>query len=178
MSFSSSTVTIGASTKKSNYDTLLANDIAIKNEAIDFYGTKTFQSGTVFQIKPKLDGIKTLSSTGSVSLEVAHSISTGTLSVIDLKPIVLNLGDWNMNTVNNIFIQNGGIDHTKVISITCVIRRDTDDRRYDFASDGSGLIYMDASNIGLSRSIGGIFDASAFQNTSFNRGFVTIWYED
>lgn len=48
MGFSSATVSIGANTKKSDYDRVLDNTKALKDEAIELNGIKTFQSGTVF----------------------------------------------------------------------------------------------------------------------------------
>ena len=68
MAFSSSTVSIGANTKKSDYDRLLDNTQYLKAE--DVNEKKTFQSGTVFNatatfnlgVIRTLSGIETLSS--------------------------------------------------------------------------------------------------------------------
>lgn len=63
MAFSSSTVTIGYATKKSDYDRLLDNTqdhrseiSTIKSGTISFVGEKTFQSGTVFNATATFNG--------------------------------------------------------------------------------------------------------------------------
>ena len=56
MSFSSSTISIGDSTKKADYDRLMANTVALKNEAIILSGEKTFQSSVTFNSEILVSG--------------------------------------------------------------------------------------------------------------------------
>ncbi len=54
MGFQTSTVSIGNNTKKSDYDTVMNNTKALKDENLTISGIKTFQSATIF------NGIATL----------------------------------------------------------------------------------------------------------------------
>ena len=55
MSFSSSTVSIGDSTKQADYARLMANTVYLKNEAATFTGAKTFQSSVVLNGSVTID---------------------------------------------------------------------------------------------------------------------------
>jgi len=79
MSFSSSTVTIGHSTKKSDYDRLLANTQYLKAENV--YEKKTFQSSTVFNATATFnDGVifPALGKIGTLIIAASSSYNTST----------------------------------------------------------------------------------------------------
>ncbi len=195
MAFLSASVAIGDSTKKSSFDQLLANDAYLKAENVNekktflsstvFNATATFNSGTVFEIKPKMDGILTRSSTGSVSLECQYVSSAGN-SVVILKTKVIEIGDWNMDTTPSVTIISG-IDKEKVRAVSGIIIDDNSVNVYRLNKGSSGGIngLMQGSvdritdnNIELRRLNGGEFDGVSYNSTSFNRGWITILYED
>ncbi len=177
MSFNTSTVSIGKSTKKSDYDRLLDNTKALKDEAITFGSVKTFTS------KPKMDGILTRSATGSVSLECQYLSSAGN-SVVSLKTKIIEIGDWNMDTDVSVTITHGLIQEN-IRSVSGMIRGDLGvgsfipidgvDAGTSNAWGGYGGIL--ATNIILTRLTGGPFDDTDFDSTSYNRGWITIQYE-
>ncbi len=188
MAFSSSTVTIGASTKKSDYDRLLDNtqyNKVTRDNDVSFIGTKTFQSNTVFIIKPKLDGIVTRSGTGSVSVECEYVSSAGN-SVVDLKTKVIEIGDWDMDATSNITVPHGLSDHMKIRSVNVFIRTNDNTLIYDLnsihdAASGDlagGTRGFNSTDIILFRTnTPGRFDQLAYNSTSYNRGWILITYE-
>ncbi len=183
MAFKTGTVLIGESTKKSSYDQVLENTIYLKTSATQFTGEKTFQSGTVHIIKPKVDGIVTRSGTGSVSIECQYTSSAGN-SVVNLKTKVIEIGDWNMSATIAVSIPHGQ-DGTKIRSVYVVIINDAETSNFDLytgktITDTTPQGFVDVignTHIGLRRLTGGIFDAITFNSTSFNRGWITIAYE-
>ena len=125
MAFSSATVTVGHSTKKSDYDRLLDNTKALKDESIILNGTKTFQSGTVFEVKPKADGIQTRSATGSVSIECEYVDASATHSVVDIKTKIIEIGDWDMDAVSSLLISHEIVNpNLNIRNIKVMIRPD------------------------------------------------------
>lgn len=99
---------------------------------------------------------------------------------------VLDIGDWDMTTSTGTHIATvaHGIDYTKIRSMSCIIRDDTDAYYYDFGSIDTTettqhIMRALTTNIELVRGAGGVFDTSFYDDdTSFNRGWVTIQYTD
>jgi len=199
MAFSSSTVSIGATTKKADYDRLLDNTKALKDEAITLKGTKTFNSGTVFVIKPKVDGIETRSGTGSVGISCQYLSSSGN-SVVNFKTKIVEIGDWDMdanvapNGGPNAGIIDLAMDETKLRTIEIMIRNDADSLRYNVPTFGGDILTSTvypawasfiltknnilSEGVYLVRLSGSTFDTTDYNATGYNRGWVTIGYED
>jgi hypothetical protein len=95
---------------------------------------------------------------------------------------VLEIGDWNMDTTASVNIAHG-VDKTKVRSITALIRDDSDLNYYNLdyiGAAGAGSfkgVRINSANITLFRGTGDPFDNTSFDATTYNRGWVTIWYE-
>jgi len=179
MAFSSSTVTIGANTKKSDYDRLQANIVSIRDDTTTFGSVKTFTS------KPLMDGVQTRSGTGSVSIETQYLSSAGN-SVVDLKTKIIEIGDWDMDATQTLSITHSITDPAKIRKVEVQIRPDSaiGNGLYDLAFwDGTvlgGISYLDPSTdttIWLERTLNGFFDSVNFNESPFNRGFITITYE-
>ena len=67
--------------------------------------------------------------------------------------------------------------------IEAIIRDDLDSYYHKFGTDGDGgspphSITFGGTNITLSRTNGGTYDSTGYDSTSYNRGWVTIWYEE
>jgi len=208
MSFSSSTVSIGQSTKQSDYQRLLDNtqynkaqtvsEISrIQSGTVTFEGPKTFssasifndlstfKSGTVFEAKPKVDGIATRSGTGSVSIECEYLSSAGN-SVVDIKTKIIEIGDWNMLTNDSVDVTHFISDYDKIFSVFVNIRADAGLSQnlpfingYHMPTDKtvSGQIMILTSVIRLTRADTSLFSSSLYDSISYNRGWVTITYE-
>lgn len=192
MAFSSSTVSIGASTKQSDYQRLLDNTQDNRSRvsplesgtvAISHSEIQTFQSGTVFEVKPKVDGIQTRSATGSVSIECEYFSSAGN-SVVNLKTKVVEIGDWDMDTTQFKTVLHGLSDHKKVRTVNVFINEDIGSLFHPLGLyvDSTGLLgggvdYLNSTGVILRRVTGGLYDNANFNSTPFNRGWITITYE-
>ena len=103
MGFSSSTVSIGNNTKKSDYDLVLDNTKALKDEAITLNGAKTFQSNTVFNATATFNSNLNVTGTATVvsfpskritSANYLHGDSISQDTIFDkLAPFIPNTGD-------------------------------------------------------------------------------------
>jgi len=108
MSFSSSTISIGDSTKKADYDRLMANTVAIKNETISFAGSKTF-SGSV-AITNSLTST-TLDVTSTATIDVLYMTgriypkvpTAGSMELALSETFVLPRGIWQIAFSGDLF---------------------------------------------------------------------------
>ncbi len=202
MTFLSSTVSIGDSTKKSHFDQLLDNTQYNKGRLDTVYsgtntfvGIKTFSgavnlNGTVsvvnfltstFSIRPQLPGIDSNTSTSGVSIQVGYDIS-GTVSLKRLYTKIIEIGDWNMDANTNKDVTHG-LEKSKIRRTSYIIRDDNDTFMYAVVYvDGVGvsllgITYINATVIRLTRVLNSTFDSIDFDSTTYNRGWVTIEYE-
>lgn len=102
---------------------------------------------------------------------------------------IINIGDWNMNT-NDATAAPAiahGLTATKIRSVSVIIQSDAG-VPYDLrgGTGGStqalvaaqGNFQINATNVLLYRLSAGTFDSTDFNQTSFNRGWITIDYID
>jgi hypothetical protein len=102
---------------------------------------------------------------------------------VALKTKVLEIGDWNMDTITGATVAHGlGANWKKVRALSAIIRND-DDSSYSEISGCTytgllgGEIVINSTNIILSRDSGGRYDGADYDSTSYNRGWITITYE-
>jgi len=97
---------------------------------------------------------------------------------------VVNIGDWDMDSTTFVEVLHGIVDYTKIRSAFIMILPDagfvstTTLFGGNNSESGTGISYFNATAIRLSRAAGGIFDNINYNQTSYNRGFVTIGYVD
>lgn len=100
---------------------------------------------------------------------------------------VVNIGDWNMDTTSSIFVALPGTitDYKKIRRVQASIR--TDDvggGEYSLSelsvSGGIELNFggLNPTTFYLSRTAAGKYDQPNYQNTGWNRGFITVEYTD
>lgn len=103
-----------------------------------------------------------------------------------LKCKIINIGDWDMNNSSNVHIDHGlGNDFNRIRMIKAFIRNDVQDGLVDLersenntvATQAGCIGFANATGIRLYRTDGGLFDSTVYDSTSFNRGWITIWYE-
>jgi hypothetical protein len=106
-----------------------------------------------------------------------------------LKTMVIPIGDWNMNATTNISVPLTGIDLLKVRSYSVLVRADTDfvlpQSVFQFPYNQSGLgivgwfgaIFGNPLNMAVVVEAGSFFNSTGFDATSYNRGWITIVYE-
>jgi hypothetical protein len=93
---------------------------------------------------------------------------------------IIDIGDWNMDTSASATIAHG-LTLADIRAIKVTIRNDAnsahiDLNQFDFTETGNHQIVANATNIVLFRGTGGPFDTTSYDSTSYNRGWITIWY--
>lgn len=107
-----------------------------------------------------------------------------------LKSQTIDIGDWNMDSTPAVTIplSSLGITHSQIKHTKVSIQADYD---YILSNAKFELPYFDSTSIvawfgaklespdqiTIQRSNGSLFDASGFDDTGYNRGWVTIFYE-
>ncbi len=97
-----------------------------------------------------------------------------------IKIKIIDIGDWNMDTTTNVTVAHG-LTGSKIRSVSAYIISDAGNWTYvlnGISSSGAlgGSIAWDSTLIELSRVSSGLFDSTFFDSTSYNRGYITIWY--
>jgi len=112
---------------------------------------------------------------------VAGIKETGTAAAT-IKCKVIEIGDWNMDSTVYVDI-NHGLTLAKIRTVGAMIRSDTADTQYPTgvcSSSGAPTLWiggLTASQVNIRRLDGSVFDSSSFDSTSYNRGWIVIWYE-
>lgn len=121
----------------------------------------------------------------AINIQSNGGISFGTGNTMVMVEVPIN--DWNMDSTSFVTINTGlGLSsgQTKSIRQVSVIIRDDTDSSYkslDYADsvnttpNGYWEI-MTTDQIYLERRISGGFDSTSYDSTSYNRGFITFWY--
>lgn len=104
------------------------------------------------------------------------------------KYIDVQIGDWDMdaNYTTSVAV-GGGVTLNQILSWHVTIHRDgyggSSSYKYDLNWAGSSYAFATSpttpagvGNIGLERDAAGLFDSTDFNSTSFNRGYVRVWY--
>jgi hypothetical protein len=115
---------------------------------------------------------------GLVAQEAAAADVATKVGVLNVK--VIDIGDWSMDNSNLVTVSHG-VTVTKIMAVSVLIRNDTNDAMHHLSGESSsnaGWIEIVGTAIGLNRAVGGFFDSAAYDLTSYNRGWVTIWYVD
>jgi len=93
---------------------------------------------------------------------------------------IIDIGDWNMDTTLTKTVAHG-LTQADIRSVDVWIRDDVAAFTYPLFYHGSGGSHAGyykygATTVDLTRVVSGFFDSATFDATSFNRGWVTIWY--
>jgi len=95
-----------------------------------------------------------------------------------LKCKVVDIGDWDMDATGGVNVAHG-LTLGNIRNIDVLIRKDSGEAYSliaGFGSSQSGYYSTDATNVVLYRVTSGYFDSVDYNSTSYNRGWVTIWY--
>jgi len=99
----------------------------------------------------------------------------------NFKMKMLEIGDWDMDADTTKAVAHG-LTMTTIRSVSIMVRNDADDAYYQLCGfDGSSLpayqAAIDATNINISRKTSDTFDSTDFNQTSYNRGWIKIFYQ-
>lgn len=105
-------------------------------------------------------------------------LPTTKVGVLNVK--VMNIGDWNMVSTQSKVVAHG-LDWTKIRDISVLVVPDTGTTvvpiTFNIGTE-SGSASYDGTNVNLARTALQYFDSVNFDATSFNRGYITLWYVD
>lgn len=96
---------------------------------------------------------------------------------------ILNIGDWNMDSTIDVNVAHG-LTTSKIIGFQVCIRDDGDTYRQLLAGpDAAAFLpqaysYISSGNVYIRRLPAGAFDNTNYDSTSYNRGWILIWYTD
>lgn len=93
-----------------------------------------------------------------------------------LHTTVIQIGDWDMDATAGITVAHG-LTLSKIRHISAIVYADAGGAIYDFNgfNGETNSLYADATNVALDRATTpGYFDNTGFNQTSFNRGWITI----
>lgn len=104
----------------------------------------------------------------------------------ELKVKIIDIGDWNMDINNNTVVNHSypELQRDKIRDVSAIIRTDDGSlvlplNRPHGGSPVSvqGSVSWDNDYFLLQRLTSGTFDSTSYDSTSYNRGWITIWYE-
>ena len=85
---------------------------------------------------------------------------------------VIPIGTWDMDASGTKNVAHTLFDYTRVVGVHVTIRRD-DNAIFQLCL--AGYVYVGSSTVYLTRTFGGSFDSTSFDDGS-NRGYITILY--
>jgi len=183
MNIPSNTVTIGGTTKKSQYDSLynnaiLANVGGTAGGVQEIPGEKTFLSGTIFESGIETDTINSRTSTNGVAIDSMYSNESGTISTISFSKKIIAIGTWNMTADSSVNLTISGITKSQIRSVQVLVNGNTGIDSANLEEGGYWrLPGLGSVTIQLFRYSSEIFDTINFAGTA-NRGFVVFDYAE
>ena len=115
--------------------------------------------------------------------EADSVVETNASVVMNMK--VIDIGDWNMDLTSSLNVLHGST-LSKIRNVNVMVRDDNDTNyhlltgqfNYTTAIPEGGIERITTTTIWLEREVGGLFDSTLYDATSYNRGWITIWYTD
>lgn len=110
----------------------------------------------------------------NIQLDKGISFGTGATRTF----VEIEIGDWNMDSTPTLVIPHGlsGTEYKTVRQISASIRNDADTIVYTLPYDNGSPTNITSTTFVLFNIVGGFFDSTSFDSTSYNRGFITFWY--
>lgn len=138
--------------------------------------------GTLYQLKTVLRNPSVMENMTIGNLITNGGIDAGNNGTY-LKTKVIEIGDWNMDSTSAKAVTHG-LTKSSIRSVNVIIRSDAGsmfslsyaNSTIDTVQQG-GIQEIGTTQVNLVRFNGGWFDATAFDSTSYNRGWITIMYE-
>lgn len=140
-------------------------------------------SGTTLQVL-----VDRVVGTGTIAnwvVSIGYRNNVRTISNTGLITKVVEIGDWDMDTNTVLLVNHGIADYKKIRSISVMIR-DDDDVTYSFLDRfNTGDLLQDGAcngagttQLSLYRRPSGFYDSVDYNATGYNRGWITIQYEE
>lgn len=179
------TVTLGdaatmAAADTGDYEVTIAN-IGAALVTVARAGSDTIDGGTslslpqytsvTLKVNSAQDGYSIISKTGAVNTTEVTYLNAE--AVGGLRVTVIDIGDWDMDTTSPTSVAHG-LTRSTIRAADVIIRNDADSAYYKLSNYGQ--ISFTDTNVSLARDAGSVFDSTSYDSTSYNRGWITIWY--
>ena len=155
----------------SGYQSLTALFAAIRAQA-----ASTSQKGTV-ELSTNAEMI-----TGT-STSLAPPVSAIANRMGGLITKLIEIGDWDMDATQALDVAHG-LTFTKIRTVEVVIRDDANTGYYKLEKHDpttglmqGGVYSISSTNVRLTRLLSGVYDSTNYDSTGYNRGWITIQYE-
>ena len=95
---------------------------------------------------------------------------------------VVEIGSWDMNATDFVSIKHG-LTTSSIRMVQAIVKHDVSNLYYPIelwdtiAGVAGGSWSISALNIVVARTAASFFDSADFDDTTINRGYITIWYE-
>lgn len=118
--------------------------------------------------------------------QIGVEVGSGATSVSTYVIREIEIGDWNMDSSSTSSVIHGlSTTEWKTVKNSIVTIRNDDDNEYyklemcDTSGNNTGgsIISIGSTVFNLARITGGFFDSTSFDSTSYNRGWVTFFYQ-
>lgn len=150
-------------------------------------GRLNISSDTITKFRVSATEIIDISSSQIDLLQPVEALSGIKTDNTTLKTKVIEIGDWDMVNDTIKTITHGISDFTKIRSVATIIRPDSDQTQlykplntlqdpFGGSIEG-GVNNITSTSIQLTRLDTGFFDSTNYNETSYNRGWITITYE-
>lgn len=155
--------------------------------------TKAVTSSTISNTSTTDKGIIEIATSAEVSdgVDAIRAVTPSTLrSRLTTREIIIDISDWNMQANPSILVSHSIPDILKVRGIDVMIVYDVGAAVYPRmfplnkittnveGKVAGGVFFITPTQISLERFDGAIFDSGDFNDTSYNRGWITIRYVD
>lgn len=163
--------------------TILSAGYIYYNEELFFCGGFTGAIADTAVFTKTADNVLQVTDAVSGSGDFDYSELVFVQSPTKVKTKVIDIGTWDMDADTQITVAHGIADHTKIRSVSVMVRNDADTGYYNLieytaAATGMSAIWVNSTTVVLNRAVGGIFDGVDFDGTPYNRGWITIQYID
>ena len=148
-----------------------------------FATTATFNAPATFNSTVTMNGPVTVN--GAAIFTSITSLDGGfdTGDNVGISFVIHSIGDWNMDATANVTVTHS-LTLANIRLVHATVRNDADDGYADLSAliSGSGVNHggigqTNSLTVTLERVGGGGFDSTAYNSTSFNRGWIIVWYE-
>ena len=180
MAFNSSTISVGSTTKKSHFDQLLDNTIAL-NVGYATMPPKTFYSSTVFKAPTTFSSTVSFQKTSTIAID--HIGASGTSTIVQHVNKKIDLRPWDMNNDSTEFY-NVGIPYTQWRNVTVLIKADSGTTGFVLhdilvGGDWKHDTVQGSDALRISRTASGQFDSGDYEQTgTYSRGWIMLEYEE
>ena len=140
---------------------------------------KVYFPKSTYKTKVRQNSLGATAVDGGEFIEVDLDVKDSYLA--NLKRKVVEIGSWDMNSVQTKVVAHG-LTLANVRTVTAMVSNDAGTVFYPFMTATGTIVEgvitsIDATNVNLAvRPAPGPFDSSTFDDTTINRGWITIEY--